>query len=95
MAIPIKRTGYRLMSTQVTPKKRRTAGAPPGFERMAALSARIGFCPSAIYNWISNPDMGFPAAVKLGRNISLYPIAAVDAWLAKRGVAAPVQAGAA
>ncbi len=75
------------MNTTATPKKRRTPGAPAGHERMATMSPRIGFSPSTIYSWIANPEMGFPAAIKLTRNVSIFSIAVVDQWMAAHGLA--------
>jgi len=76
------------MGTEVTPpKKRRSSSAPAGHERMAKMSDRIGFSPSTIYSWIAKPEMGFPRPIKLTKNVAVYLIAAVDAWLAERGIA--------
>lgn len=69
-------------------KPRRAAGAPPGYERMKALAERLGFAESTLYGWLSNPELKFPPAVKLGRNVSLYCTAAVDKWLSDRTNAA-------
>jgi predicted DNA-binding transcriptional regulator AlpA len=89
ISTPNKRIGWKQMDKkEETKRKRKTASAPAGFERMKDLSARIGFSPSAIYSWIA--DEGFPAAKKLGRNVALYPTADVDAWLAERLGTAPV-----
>jgi len=90
------------MTNQTTPtlKKRRTGSAPPGFERISRLSARICFAPSTIQGWVANPDLQFPAPTKLGQRVAIYNTAAVDAWLEKHlgvkvaGDAAPARGGA-
>lgn len=80
------------MSTAVVPKKkRRTPGAPAGHERMAAMSARIGFSPSTIYSWIVDEKMGFPKPIKLTKNVAIFPIKAVDSWLTAHDIAVPAQ----
>ena len=79
------------MDKQVTKWKRRTGRAPEGFERMKDLTERIGFSRSTIYAWIADEKMGFPAAVKLSRNVALFQTELVNAWLAARVGAVPVQ----
>lgn len=82
------------MDKQLMKGKRRTGRAPEGFERMKDLAERIGFSPSTIYAWIADEKMGFPAAVKLSRNVALFQTEMVNAWLAARVGAAPAREGA-
>ena len=78
------------MSNKETPfpKKRRTGSAPPGFERVSTLSGRVGFAESTIRGWIGNKSLGFPAPIKLGARVAIFSIAAVNQWMAERGLAA-------
>lgn len=57
---------------------------------MAEMSKRIGLGKSTIYRWLSDKsDLNFPQPIRLGRNMSLFNIAQVDAWLAKQGIVLP------
>ena len=82
------------MNTPETRKKKhRKPSAPAGYERMAAMAERIGFSPSTVYSWIADEKMAFPRPLKLTKNVALFLTAAVNAWLAERGLMqAPVAA---
>lgn len=77
------------MSNQATPspKQRRIGSASPGFERVSTLSARIGFAESTIRGWIGDKSLGFPEPIKLGARVAIFSIAAVNQWMAERGLA--------
>lgn len=78
------------MNSEVAAEKRVKRSAPAGHERMTEMSKRIGLGKSTIYRWLSDKsDLDFPHPIRLGRNMSLFNIAQVDAWLAKHGIVLP------
>lgn len=57
-----------------------------------ALTKRLGVKPVTVHRWRKRPDLGFPAAIKIGDRV-FFNLAEVEFWIAAKTASRPALKG--